>query len=171
MATPEPSSLSQRDVARVEAFTIEADPSNDLEEFVSLPESNLMAGPHALRKIWRVSTVTLSGQSSFSPNSAELGPRPSRRYPGGLGDPLFMEQKRSFQHSNRGRNHRNRIRGVHFEPRIGSSANEFLKNWWYFWWYGSGRQTRLGRIYIRKLEPTGRFELPTCCLQNSCSAS
>ena len=94
MATPEPSSLSQRDVARVEAFTIEADPSNDLEEFVSLPESNLMAGPHALRKIWRVSTVTLSGQSSFSPNSAELGARPSRRYPGGLGDPLFMEQKR-----------------------------------------------------------------------------
>ena len=25
--------------------------------------------------------------------------------------------------------------------------------------------------FVFKMEPTGRFELPTCCLQNSCSAS
>jgi hypothetical protein len=44
-------------------------------------------------------TVTLSGQSSFSPNSIDLGERPSGWCPDGLGDPLFMERKRALASS------------------------------------------------------------------------
>jgi hypothetical protein len=46
-----------------------------------------------------------------------------------------------------------------------SRFGRISKNWWYFWWYGCLPQYRASAVCIRNLEPTGRFELPTCCLQ------
>jgi hypothetical protein len=48
-----------------------------------------------LRKILASSTVTLSGPSSLSPNSAESGRGRHGGTPGSSGDPLFMEHERT----------------------------------------------------------------------------